>query len=470
MAYIGSKISLISKSDIRYIGILHDINQTESTVALGQVRSLGTEGRRGNPTQEIPPSDQIFDYIVFRGSDIKDLTVLSQPPPIPVSQIPNDPAIMGSYSAYSQYGGPAGYSYPPQTAGYPQPGPAQAQRPYASDAPAASAPEVEAPAQAAPEAEPEEPEEEVEFDQVAHDKAGQSSPRAVAEKLGKLDLTERGHDGAARSKDRPAKKDGKPPRGQERPKSSDGAGVSGKPQQKREAAPVETEAGAVTEVAPEPQQSEQDAVAPVQQYNNRNRGGSGYHGYQSHGQYQAQQHGQQYGQQQGFNNRRGGRGRGGRPHSGNVRNNRLPIPDSDFDFESSNAKFNKSELQTKETREVEHEEDDDFEDGEEDHDSSAYNKSKSFFDNISCEARDRAEGEKTSRRARQYEERRLNLETFGQISIDGNKQGNRRGGYGYNRRGGSRGGHSHNNGGQNFNRGGQGYRHNQHNQQQQNQA
>lgn len=36
VGYIGSKISLISKSDIRYVGILHSINSADSTVALEQ--------------------------------------------------------------------------------------------------------------------------------------------------------------------------------------------------------------------------------------------------------------------------------------------------------------------------------------------------------------------------------------------------------------------------------------------------
>lgn len=51
------------------------------------VRSYGTEDRE---TQyAIPPQEEIFNYILFRGSDIKDIRVVNN-----VSRVPNDPAIM----------------------------------------------------------------------------------------------------------------------------------------------------------------------------------------------------------------------------------------------------------------------------------------------------------------------------------------------------------------------------------------
>jgi protein LSM14 len=61
------------------------------------VRSFGTEGRRGKPEEEILASDNVFDYVVFRGSDIKDLQVFEAPPkptPPPPQQTLQDPAIM----------------------------------------------------------------------------------------------------------------------------------------------------------------------------------------------------------------------------------------------------------------------------------------------------------------------------------------------------------------------------------------
>ncbi|KKK14625.1 hypothetical protein AOCH_005012 [Aspergillus ochraceoroseus] len=99
---IGQRFNLISKSDIRYVGTLHEINPEASTIALQDVVSFGTEGRRGNPAEEIAPSNSIYEYIVFRGSDVKDISVAedkkenTQPEP---PQVPDDPAILGCISS-----------------------------------------------------------------------------------------------------------------------------------------------------------------------------------------------------------------------------------------------------------------------------------------------------------------------------------------------------------------------------------
>eukprot|EP01071_Lankesteria_metandrocarpae_P006801 Lankesteria_metandrocarpae@DN4487_c0_g1_i2.p1 len=85
--YIGSKIALISNVDIRYEGVLHSIDTFNSTVALYNVRSFGTEGRR-HP--DVAPSAKSYSYIIFKGKDIKDLTVCEPA----TNRIPDDPAVV----------------------------------------------------------------------------------------------------------------------------------------------------------------------------------------------------------------------------------------------------------------------------------------------------------------------------------------------------------------------------------------
>lgn len=90
MPELGSKISLISKADIRYEGRLFTVDPQECTIALASVRSFGTEDRE---TQyPVPAQNQVYDYILFRGSDIKDIRVVNNVPHHP--QPLNDPAIM----------------------------------------------------------------------------------------------------------------------------------------------------------------------------------------------------------------------------------------------------------------------------------------------------------------------------------------------------------------------------------------
>ncbi|XP_039655775.1 protein LSM14 homolog B isoform X2 [Perca fluviatilis] len=110
--YIGCKIGLLSKAQNRYEGILYTIDKVNSTVVLAKVKCFGTEGR---PTDRpAPPKDDIYEYITFRGSDIKDITLCE--PPRAYHGLPPDPAIvqssssgspgiysaLGSYSPYNQ--------------------------------------------------------------------------------------------------------------------------------------------------------------------------------------------------------------------------------------------------------------------------------------------------------------------------------------------------------------------------------
>lgn len=133
-----------------------------------------------------------------------------------------------------------------------------------------------------------------------------------------------------------------------------------------------------------------------------------------------------------------GRGRGG--HSQEAA--KFEVPATDFDFESSNAKFNKQDL-VKEAivgsplAETPPSGPDDAGNGNVlIPPSGTYNKKASFFDDLSSEIKDRADGaDRPGGRVWRGEEQKKNLETFGQGSVDNGYRG------GYRGRGRGRGGH-----------------------------
>ncbi|KAG6009771.1 hypothetical protein E4U21_001201 [Claviceps maximensis] len=521
--FLGSRISLISKSDIRYVGTLHEINSDESTVSLENVRSFGTEGRRGRPEEEIARSDQVYEYIVFRGSDVKDLRIEEHPslketkPPA----MPDDPAIVGARTRESrpqppnQNGphGPAGFQppYPPPNnfyGGPPHPaawgrgsGPGSMPGPGFAGVPYPPPPGWFPPGQGFPPGAPG-PWSNPQFPPVAGGPSGSVGPGGSGGPGGPASST--GPEG--------------PPRGGPRGPGPDVQRAASSEQAKTPTSvPTEPKSLAqVTRPAPntpnppvesKPSVEEVKAVAsnlnngsepPVAKVNRNTRpapalplSGSGAKPFQLPNAGKTAPAGAkpssaappvsiedatsaaraavavamaQLGNSGGtamdnltskVNEMRvnatretpsgRGRGRGGRPGGAT----KVDVPDSDFDFAQSNAKFNKEDI-AKEAiasgdtiespvQPVQNEP------VSETTGSNLYNKSRSFFDNISSEAKDRAEnnGQKPGGREWRGEEQRRNMETFGQGSVDGgyrNYRGRGRGRGGRGRPGFNRGG------------------------------
>ncbi|EOA18140.1 hypothetical protein CARUB_v10006603mg [Capsella rubella] len=80
-SFIGNFVALICKDDKRYEGIVSHLNLHESSLGLQNVICYGREGKPG-----LQLLYEVNDHMIFRGSDIKDIQVLSLlAPPKPES-------------------------------------------------------------------------------------------------------------------------------------------------------------------------------------------------------------------------------------------------------------------------------------------------------------------------------------------------------------------------------------------------
>ncbi|PYH88960.1 hypothetical protein BO71DRAFT_435254 [Aspergillus ellipticus CBS 707.79] len=532
---IGQRFNLISKSDIRYVGTLHEINPEASTIALENVVSFGTEGRRGSPAEEIAPSSSVYEYIVFRGSDVKDISVAeddkdnAQPEP----QVPDDPAILGSMSrpgpapqglpphSQSQQPpqvprpAPPGYPHQPQFQGgfYPPygqrfgapgfpPGPGFSNMPYGAPPPGWYPPPgqgfPQGPGQFPPPQMPIGPPGQHQTPPPPRPGVPGAGPVNVPKPTSEVPVGERPSSKPASRNATPAPaasaQNPPPPPVESKPSvteavqaSSIPAAVPSKipptgPRSGRVppaipmnapskplvpavsnapaggSVPPGTAQAAITEATRAATAAVAAAMAKLPQPNAPKKplhGDAALEGVTRQMADMKPYDGNRA--PRGHQHPRGGRGGHRAPYQGQQQSKKVEVPDTDYDFETANAKFNKQDL-VKEaiaTGSPVHEAEPPIPNGEvEPVDASAdplsYNRATSFFDNISSESRDREEGTGARVGGREWrgEEEKRNIETFGQGSVDGYRgsyrgrgrgrgYGRGRGGYGrgYNPRG-----------------------------------
>ncbi|QIX02054.1 hypothetical protein AMS68_007571 [Peltaster fructicola] len=471
--YIGSRIALISKSDIKYIGTLHEINSESSTVALENVRSHGTEGRR-HGQEEVPPSDTVYEYIVFRGSDVKELSIVEAPKENkPPAAVPNDPAILGSarppqyqqgppQPPHNQFPAPHQYppydfqqgpppQYPPPRFGGPggphgfpgQPGAVPGYNPGFGPPPPPNFPMGYGPPPGA-------------FGQ--HPPPGQFSPAPQNPIAPPGQRPPQKQEVPPQRAQKPAEMSGTPapaavnsqaPPPQSNPKPSvaqsaaTAAAIPEKPAAKkapnnRVAVPLPTakstqKPAAQKEVPQTYADATQAATAAVAEAmaklstTAQPQSDLGFRDSQPR-------------PQDGTRGR--GRGRStAAPRGARGGRAAVEVPKEDFDFAESNAKFNKQDL-VKEaiasgsplaSPPANGENANAFENGEEDviippkPAEKGYNKQTSFFDDISSDLKDRSASTAFDGRAMRRDERNKNVETFGQGSVDSGHRGGYRG-------------------------------------------
>lgn len=421
--YIGSRMSLISKAEIRYEGFLHEIDTSNTTVTLKNVRSFGTENRRSDKV--IPPKDDVFQYIIFRGSDIKDISVCETSaftdPAIVQSGPPADgnrPNVQSNPGATltPETVSPTPASFPP----FAMPAPPQT-KPHPPTVPSPQLFRPPIPATEAQQISPEPLVDQSRSLNSGNDQADNRSnvPPRQAPRQGMGQRNDRGDN---RSYSATARQYN---RNYDYAPRSYAYNPSGNPYNNS----YNSGGGFRNNNSSAP-------TAPLMGSNTQgNRQMSGNRNYNYQNNYRWNQNGP--------NRRMGPRNRLDEQTGGNSD---LRI-DEDFDIDDANRKFDKSQL-VKEFASLDIQEEveaeaqvhnlADLEDGEVADESRTteaakfYDKSKSFFDSISCDAL-----EKKSNRLTTAEEKRLNVQTFGAPSVNRNRPS---GPHNYNNSGGGSGG------------------------------
>lgn len=433
MPEIGSCISLISKADIRYEGLLFTVDPDRCTIALARVKSYGTEDRE---TQfPIAPQNQCYDYILFRGSDIKDIRVINNNP------VPNDPAIMQMHLPPQQ-------SLPPMQGGklgqpgfQPQPGFMMPPMGPGGPGPMGGPP-------------------------PGHQAMGQPySTFGGLNNLGDLIGGGPGGAGGSRSTTPSNLLSRKSPTvdmgvqtNQQLQQQQQNSGRDGN-RSGGDGAGGNLDRGNNQRNRNSNHQQQQQQQQRNNQHPRERRDSGKNDGQMKENNYKNMQRPGGQNQNRGWINNRGPpnqnnsnnmrgrpRGRGGVPQGGHRGKNLLKF-ENDYDFEQANSKFEelrsqltklkvgeevKPEQLNSETIDKKDDSGNETGAGEHEHEDEevvCYDKTKSFFDSISCEAIERAKGKQQRTDWRQ--ERKLNTETFG---VGSTRRGgyNRRGGY-YNR-------------------------------------
>jgi len=77
---IGSLIQVITKAQVRYEGVLTEIeaDQSQKAMTLSNVKSFGTEGRR-NGVNEVQAQENEIQIVKFKVDQIIDFKILKKP-------------------------------------------------------------------------------------------------------------------------------------------------------------------------------------------------------------------------------------------------------------------------------------------------------------------------------------------------------------------------------------------------------